>query len=208
MATVEERVQTLVEDGEYVQDVLDVVNTKIAELRDVVDDYPHGKVDTLRLEIKTRVARDSIDQVGHQGAKMVKNVNNKRKWESGYGENSSQQQNKQQKVMKAYTAGPTSRKSYAGKSPSYNKCKSHHTGPCPVKCRRCQKIGHQSKDCRSKTPATGSNPKSVVTCFGCCEQWHYKNGCPRLKNQNCCNQKDKKRKACGDTNIILDNANA
>nr|GEU48181.1 hypothetical protein [Tanacetum cinerariifolium] len=45
MATVEERVQTLVEDGKYVQDVLDVVDTKIAELRDVVDDYLVGRMD-------------------------------------------------------------------------------------------------------------------------------------------------------------------
>ncbi|GJT74914.1 hypothetical protein Tco_1041639 [Tanacetum coccineum] len=37
------RVQTLVEDGDYVQDVLDVVDTVIAELRDVVDDYPCGQ---------------------------------------------------------------------------------------------------------------------------------------------------------------------
>ncbi|GJU94411.1 hypothetical protein Tco_1319167 [Tanacetum coccineum] len=51
MSTVKERVQTLVEDGEYVQDVLDVVDTEIAELRDVVDDYPRGHVDTLRHEV-------------------------------------------------------------------------------------------------------------------------------------------------------------
>nr|GEU48180.1 reverse transcriptase domain-containing protein [Tanacetum cinerariifolium] len=122
---------------------------------------------------------------------MLNDFNNKRKWESGYGENSSQQQNKEQKVMKAYTAGPNSRKGYAGKSPSYNKCNLHHIGPCPVKCRRCQKIGHQSKDCRSKTPATCSNPKSAVTYFGCGEQGHYKNGYSRLKNKNRCNQKEK-----------------
>ncbi|GJX10196.1 hypothetical protein Tco_0200055 [Tanacetum coccineum] len=51
MATVKERVQTLVEDGEYVQDVLDVVDTGIAELRDVVDDYPRGHVYTLRHKV-------------------------------------------------------------------------------------------------------------------------------------------------------------
>ncbi|GKE39611.1 hypothetical protein Tco_1463016, partial [Tanacetum coccineum] len=51
MATFEERVQTLVEDGEYVQDVLDVVDTEIAKLRDIVDDYPRGQVDTLRHEV-------------------------------------------------------------------------------------------------------------------------------------------------------------
>ncbi|GJX29386.1 reverse transcriptase domain-containing protein [Tanacetum coccineum] len=108
--------------------------------------------------------------------------------------------------MKAYIVGPNSKKGYAGKLPSCNKCKLHHTSLCPVKCIECQKIGHQSKDYRSRTPATGSNPKSAVTCFGCGKQGHYKNGCPRLKNQNRCNQKEKKGKACEDTNVILDNA--
>ncbi|GJX93703.1 hypothetical protein Tco_0348289 [Tanacetum coccineum] len=159
-------------------------------------------------DTKTCVARDSIDHVACQGAKIAKNVNNKRKWESGYDINSSQQQNKQQKVVKAYTAVPNSKKGYAGKLPSCNKCKLHHTGPCLVKCRRCQKIGHQSKDYRSKTPATGSKSKHAVTCFGCDEQGHYKNRFPRLKNQNRCNQKEKKGKACGDTNVIANNANA
>ncbi|GJU09541.1 hypothetical protein Tco_1131937 [Tanacetum coccineum] len=51
MATIEERVQTLVEDDKYVQDVLDVVDTEIAELRDRVDDYPREQVDTLRVEV-------------------------------------------------------------------------------------------------------------------------------------------------------------
>ncbi|GJV99095.1 hypothetical protein Tco_1554347, partial [Tanacetum coccineum] len=51
ITTVEERVQILVEDGEYVHDVLDVVDTEIDELRDVVDDYPCGQVDTLRHEV-------------------------------------------------------------------------------------------------------------------------------------------------------------
>ncbi|GKB05720.1 reverse transcriptase domain-containing protein [Tanacetum coccineum] len=51
MATIEERVQTLVKDDKYVQDVLDVVDTEIAELRDRVDDYPREQVDTLRVEV-------------------------------------------------------------------------------------------------------------------------------------------------------------
>ncbi|GKB50483.1 hypothetical protein Tco_0901236 [Tanacetum coccineum] len=42
---------TLVEDEEYVQDVLDVVDIEIVELRDKVDDYPREQVDTLRVEV-------------------------------------------------------------------------------------------------------------------------------------------------------------
>ncbi|GJT38605.1 hypothetical protein Tco_0938470 [Tanacetum coccineum] len=121
--------------------------------------------ETTIYETKTRVAYNSIDKVARQGVKVVKNVKNKRKWESGYGGNSSQRQNKQQKVTKAYAAGPNSKR------------------------------GHQSKDCMSKTPAIGSNSKPAITCFGCGEQRNYKNRCLQLKNQNRCNQKEKKGKA-------------
>ncbi|GKD16933.1 putative reverse transcriptase domain-containing protein [Tanacetum coccineum] len=43
--------------------------------------------------------------------------------------------------------------------------------------------GHQSKDCRSKTSANGRNTPPVVTCYGCGENWHYKNKCPKRKDQ-------------------------
>ncbi|GKC60686.1 hypothetical protein Tco_1088284 [Tanacetum coccineum] len=45
-------------------------------------------------ETKTRLACDSIDQVIRQEAKVVKSANKKRKWKSGHGGNSSQQQSK------------------------------------------------------------------------------------------------------------------
>ncbi|GKD29910.1 putative reverse transcriptase domain-containing protein [Tanacetum coccineum] len=49
--------------------------------------------------------------------------------------------------------------------------------------RSCQKIGHQSKDCSSKTPAIGSNTQPVVTCYGCREKGNFKNKCPKIKDQ-------------------------
>ncbi|GJY67589.1 hypothetical protein Tco_0469827 [Tanacetum coccineum] len=39
----------------------------------------------------------------------------------------------------------------------------------------CNKVGHRTKNCRSKGPATGSNLRSVfVTCHACGEKGHYK----------------------------------
>nr|GEU37994.1 hypothetical protein [Tanacetum cinerariifolium] len=84
-------------------------------------------------EARTRVTRDSMDQLARHGAKEVKDFKNKRKWENGYDRKSSQQQSKQQKVEKACAAGPNNKKGYAGKFLSCNKCKLHHADTCPVK---------------------------------------------------------------------------
>ncbi|GKD87771.1 hypothetical protein Tco_1358925 [Tanacetum coccineum] len=42
----------------------------------------------------------------------------------------------------------------------------------------------------------------------CGAQRHFKSKCPRLKNQNHCNQKGNNGKARGDPNVVADNANA
>ncbi|GKD29001.1 hypothetical protein Tco_1239779 [Tanacetum coccineum] len=82
-------------------------------------------------ETKIRVAHDSIVRDVHQGAKVARNANNKRKWEGGY-QNNSGQQNQRQKVVRAYTARPDNKNGYARKFPLYNKCRLHHTGSCTV----------------------------------------------------------------------------
>nr|GEZ91005.1 protein FRIGIDA-ESSENTIAL 1-like isoform X1 [Tanacetum cinerariifolium] len=81
---------------------------------------------------------------------------------------------------RAYAGNPTEGRGYVGNL-LCNKCKLHHTGTCKVRCRSCQKVGHQSKDCRGKAPATTS--KTAVTCFGCGEMGHYKNKCHKKKGQ-------------------------
>nr|GEV99838.1 reverse transcriptase domain-containing protein [Tanacetum cinerariifolium] len=55
--------------------------------------------------------------------------------------------------------------------------------PCPVKCQTCNKVGHLTKNCRNKGPATGSNVQpALVTCHACGEKGHYRNQCPKAKN--------------------------
>nr|GEV24700.1 putative reverse transcriptase domain-containing protein [Tanacetum cinerariifolium] len=70
--------------------------------------------------------------------------------------------------------------------------KLHHTTPCTMKCNNCNKIGHQTRECRTPTPTTTQRPsvpnqRALVTCFKCSLQGHYKSKCPKLKNQNCGN---------------------
>nr|GFC62770.1 hypothetical protein [Tanacetum cinerariifolium] len=44
------------------------------------------------------------------------------------------------------------------------------------KCRKCQRTGHQEKDCRVR-------PLQDMTCYGCDEKGHFKDKCPKGRNQ-------------------------
>ncbi|GKB76144.1 reverse transcriptase domain-containing protein [Tanacetum coccineum] len=57
------------------------------------------------------------------------------------------------------------------------------TGPCTVKCQTCNKVGHLTRNCKNKGPATGSNLQPVsVTCHARGEKGHYKSQCSRANN--------------------------
>ncbi|GJW01953.1 putative reverse transcriptase domain-containing protein [Tanacetum coccineum] len=59
------------------------------------------------------------------------------------------------------------------------------TVPCIVKCNICNKVGHLTKNCRNKGPATGSNLLPVmVTCHVCKEKGHYANQCRKTTTNN------------------------
>ncbi|GJU30750.1 putative reverse transcriptase domain-containing protein [Tanacetum coccineum] len=94
-----------------------------------------------------------------------------------------QQQNRRQETIRAYAVTPTENNRYAGNLPLCKKCNLHHTGPCTVKCQTCNKVGHLTRNCRNKGPATGSNLQPVsVTCHACGEKGHYRNQCPKANN--------------------------
>ncbi|GJV45784.1 putative reverse transcriptase domain-containing protein [Tanacetum coccineum] len=69
--------------------------------------------------------------------------------------NNRQQQNQRQEAGRAYAVTPSENSRYAGDLPLCKRCNFHHTGPCTGKCNICNKVGHLSKNCRSKKPATG-----------------------------------------------------
>ncbi|GJZ67148.1 putative reverse transcriptase domain-containing protein [Tanacetum coccineum] len=57
--------------------------------------------------------------------------------------------------------------------------------PWTVKCNTCNKVGHLTKNCRNKGPATRSNLLPVtVTCHACGEKGHYANQCRKTNNNN------------------------
>ncbi|GKG39955.1 reverse transcriptase domain-containing protein, partial [Tanacetum coccineum] len=86
-------------------------------------------------------------------------------------DNSSQQPPyKRQNVARAYSAGPSEKKEYAGTLPLCNKCKFQHNGPCTVTCANCKWVGHLTRDCRSPTAV---NNQRTRACFECGNQGHY-----------------------------------
>nr|GEZ61376.1 reverse transcriptase domain-containing protein [Tanacetum cinerariifolium] len=108
---------------------------------------------------------------------VIDNASNKRKWGSNHDESLSQQ-NKGHKVPRAHTAWPINKKAYAGSLPLCNRCKSHHSGPCTVKCGDCKKFGHIIQNFR--TPATAKNQRTH-TFYECRNLRHYKSECPIVK---------------------------
>ncbi|GJS73838.1 reverse transcriptase domain-containing protein [Tanacetum coccineum] len=95
------------------------------------------------------------------------------------------QQNRRQETFRSYAVTPTENNRYTRNRPLCKKCTLHHTGPCTVKCNTCNKVGHLSKTCKNKGPATGSNLLPVtVVCHACGEKWHYANQCRKTTNNN------------------------
>ncbi|GJZ88421.1 putative reverse transcriptase domain-containing protein [Tanacetum coccineum] len=94
-------------------------------------------------------------------------------------------QNRRQEAVRAYTATPAENSKYSGNLPLCRRCEKHHTGPCTVKCNICNNVGHLTRNCRNKGPATGSNQQPVsVICHACGGKGHYANQCQKTTNYN------------------------
>nr|GEU47913.1 putative reverse transcriptase domain-containing protein [Tanacetum cinerariifolium] len=94
-----------------------------------------------------------------------------------------------QNVVRAYTAGKNERKPCNGLLPLCNKCKLHHEGPCTMRCGKCNKVAHLTRDCKVTNSTTSTQKgqvvnQRVVTCFECGRQGHYSSNCLKLKDQN------------------------
>ncbi|GJZ39611.1 putative reverse transcriptase domain-containing protein [Tanacetum coccineum] len=164
----------------------ELVSTEKKKIEKYIRGFPEGikgnvtssKPATLHDAIN--MARELIEQ-GVQAKALRIGDSNKRKWEDQQGNNYHQQQNRRQEAAKVYVAAPAKGRGYAGNLPWCNRCKTHHQpGPCPPRCGKCHKLGHQEGECRTRIPplfsppVAGGNSLQNVTCFGCGNQGHYR----------------------------------
>ncbi|XP_035837216.1 uncharacterized protein LOC118485079 [Helianthus annuus] len=108
-----------------------------------------------------RLAHRLTDQAVEQG-KLPKRISataetfgdNKRKWDGNQGKDANPTQTPAQQRKFKNNKGPQQHGGYQGNRPKCNKCNRHHNGPRERKrYQRCNKPGHEAKDCRSPYPA-------------------------------------------------------
>ncbi|GKE17605.1 reverse transcriptase domain-containing protein [Tanacetum coccineum] len=94
-------------------------------------------------------------------------------------------QNRRQETFRSYAVTPTENNGYTGNHPLCKKCTLHHIRPCTIKCNTCNKVGHLTKNCKNKGPATGSYLLPMTVTFHAYkEKGHYANQCRKTTNNN------------------------
>ncbi|GJV46511.1 putative reverse transcriptase domain-containing protein [Tanacetum coccineum] len=158
-------------------------------------------------ETKIRMTHDPMNQIIRQEITVEKNANNKRKFKNQPKDNCVPRQPpcKKPSVARAYTIESNEKKAYAGNLPHCNKCKLHHVGPCTVKCSKCKRVGHMTRDCKTSIAAMNqrthvATPKATITCYECGRLGHFRNECQKLRNHNQINKfwKEKARENSSD----------
>ncbi|GJY27835.1 putative reverse transcriptase domain-containing protein [Tanacetum coccineum] len=148
--------------------------------------------ETTRLQDVIRIANNLMDQKLKGYA--VRNAKNKRRLDTNERDNHRQQppfkrQNTGgQNVARAYTADNNEKRGYGGTLPYCNRYKLHHEGRCIVRCGKCRKVGHITRDCRAAIAATTQGTprqnQRVNTYYEYGAQENFKKNCPKIKSQN------------------------
>nr|GEY63960.1 putative reverse transcriptase domain-containing protein [Tanacetum cinerariifolium] len=94
---------------------------------------------------------------------LIKKNNDNNNYPNDRNNNNNKQHNRRQETFRTYAATPTENK----------------------RCQTYNKVGHQTRNCRNKGPATESNLQPVsITCHTCEEKGHYANQYPKTNNNS------------------------
>nr|GEV55091.1 hypothetical protein [Tanacetum cinerariifolium] len=96
--------------------------------------------------------------------------------------NRNHQNNQRQGNVGAMTTVVNQNTNEAGQNVKCIRCGMQQYENCPIKCNKCGKIGHKTRDCWSKVVATDANAQAIMTCYGCREKGHIKTNCPARNN--------------------------
>ncbi|GJW14006.1 retrovirus-related pol polyprotein from transposon TNT 1-94 [Tanacetum coccineum] len=131
------------------------------------------------------IKHDSVQETNNHKRKLEdkRNIINNNNYQNNYYNNRNndyhQQQNKKARNLQDLSAA----NGYTGNSPLYERCTLHHIGPCTVKCRTCNRVGHLTKNYRNKRPTTGNDLQTVsVTCNAYGKKGHNVNHCSKANN--------------------------
>ncbi|GKC86620.1 putative reverse transcriptase domain-containing protein, partial [Tanacetum coccineum] len=145
-------------------------------------DNIHGNVMSARpksFDDAIELANDLMDQKIR--TYVERQNDNKRKDDDSSRNN--QQPHKKQNVARAYTVGPSEKKTYTGNLPLCTKCNYHHTIQCALKCGNYKRYGHATNDCQVNTNRNNNNKNQKSgACYECGNTGHIKKNYPKLKN--------------------------
>nr|GEU72875.1 hypothetical protein [Tanacetum cinerariifolium] len=142
--------------GRMFSEESDKIEKYIGGLPDMI----HGSVVASKpktMQEAIEIATELMDKKIHTFAEQE--IASKRKFENTSRNTQNQQQlsNKRQNTGRVYTVASGKKKQYEGSKPLCAKCNYYHDGPCALKCRNCNKIGHFACDCRSATNTNNAN---------------------------------------------------
>ncbi|GKA13772.1 hypothetical protein Tco_0693418 [Tanacetum coccineum] len=78
-------------------------------------------------------------------------------------------------VARAYTIDANGKKAYAGNLPYCNKYKLHQFGLYTVKCSKCKRVSHMTRDCRASVAAMNQRAHEVVNLLYLLAHYLFKN---------------------------------
>ncbi|GJS11770.1 reverse transcriptase domain-containing protein [Tanacetum coccineum] len=85
----------------------------------------------------------------HNDRNTNNHTNNRNNYPDNRNNNSRNNDHHQQQNGRQETFKTNGNRGYNGPHPLCRKCTLHHTGPCTVRCQNCNKVDHQTRNCRS-----------------------------------------------------------